>query len=196
MPTGYTDTIEKGISFRDFTLQCARAFGACVEMRDEPMSAEIPDEFKPGDYNSTARAVAKEKLVRLKAMTPLECEGAALCEFESQTESNSEYVAQKAALRKKYEAMLEDVEGWIPPTADHEGLKKFMVDQIEDSIDGDCGYIPSAPVQKTGPEWLAGEMQGVQRDIEYHENQQLAENKRAADRSTWVQELRASLPEG
>ena len=37
MPTGYTADIYEGndVSFRDFALKCARAFGACIEQRDD-----------------------------------------------------------------------------------------------------------------------------------------------------------------
>ena len=34
MPTGYTYKIGEGASFKEFVMACARAFGACVEMRD------------------------------------------------------------------------------------------------------------------------------------------------------------------
>jgi len=44
MPTGYTAEIyegEKEVTFEKFALTCARAFGACITIRDEPMSASI-----------------------------------------------------------------------------------------------------------------------------------------------------------
>lgn len=49
MPTGYTYPVaeEKVDTLAEFALQCARAFGACVTMRDEPSNKPIPEEFKP-----------------------------------------------------------------------------------------------------------------------------------------------------
>ena len=39
MPTGYTaELIEKGMEFNDFVLTCARAFGACIELRDRKLA--------------------------------------------------------------------------------------------------------------------------------------------------------------
>lgn len=38
MPTGYTADIKDGITFRDFALRCARAFGATIMQRDEDIS--------------------------------------------------------------------------------------------------------------------------------------------------------------
>ena len=44
MPTGYTSGVATGEikDFKTYALQCARAFGACIMLRDEPMSDEIP----------------------------------------------------------------------------------------------------------------------------------------------------------
>ena len=38
MPTGYTLDLYNGkdITFEEFVLKCARAFGALIDMRDEP----------------------------------------------------------------------------------------------------------------------------------------------------------------
>ena len=59
MPTGYTSKIADGIGFKDFALSCARAFGACIEMRDDPSDKPIPNEFKPNDYHKKRMAAAK-----------------------------------------------------------------------------------------------------------------------------------------
>ena len=54
MPTGYTAVIQDNldISMKDFALVCARAFGACVMMRDEPFDTPIPEEFVPDTYHT------------------------------------------------------------------------------------------------------------------------------------------------
>jgi hypothetical protein len=43
MPTGYTAMIEEreDVTFREFALTCARAFGACIMQRDNSL-AEPP----------------------------------------------------------------------------------------------------------------------------------------------------------
>ncbi len=53
MPTGYTQAIvdNPNLSFKSFVLQCSRAFGALVTMRDDDNNAPIPDEIKPDDYH-------------------------------------------------------------------------------------------------------------------------------------------------
>lgn len=47
MPTGYTYPVCEGkiTEFPDFALSCARAFGALISMREEPMDAPLPDEI-------------------------------------------------------------------------------------------------------------------------------------------------------
>ena len=34
--------------------------------------------------------------------------------------------------------ILKDVQKWHPPTTEHKGIKDFMIDQIEKTIDSDC----------------------------------------------------------
>jgi hypothetical protein len=46
MPTGYTAAIGEGIEFDKFVMQCARAMGACVMMRDEPIGPKLREDMK------------------------------------------------------------------------------------------------------------------------------------------------------
>lgn len=55
MPTGYTAPIyegEKDFTFWKFAMRCARSFGACAGLRDEPldMVIDLDKHFKPSDY--------------------------------------------------------------------------------------------------------------------------------------------------
>lgn len=70
MPTGYTADLYDGkdVSFEGFALNCARAFGALVSLRDEP-DAEIPDEFKVDEYYVKKFEEAKEELEKAESMT-------------------------------------------------------------------------------------------------------------------------------
>ena len=38
--TGYTSKIAQDITFKDFVMSCARAFGALVTLRDKPSRGE------------------------------------------------------------------------------------------------------------------------------------------------------------
>ncbi len=75
MPTGYTAILmEKGQTFQEFIMGCARAFGALIEMRDSPNDAPIPDKFEPSDYHAKRIIELREKLAKFKLMTDAEKE--------------------------------------------------------------------------------------------------------------------------
>lgn len=48
MPTGYTADVQSGkvTDFAEYAMNCARAFGALVLMRDDPSDADIPERFE------------------------------------------------------------------------------------------------------------------------------------------------------
>lgn len=83
MPTGYTYAIKEGISFRDFVLKCARAFEACVSMRDDPMDKEIP-EFVASDYYQKELDKSFARLNEIVKMSDADCGIAATQEYEKQ----------------------------------------------------------------------------------------------------------------
>lgn len=198
MPTGYTAGVQDGTinKFPDFAMACARAFGALVMMRDDPMDAKVPDKFEPSDYHVKAKANAEARMVQLVAMTEDECRDAALVDFK-EAEAHLADDKDKALLHKgRYLKMLAEARRWTPPTPDHEGLKKFMVDQLQQSVDHDCdtSFHP-VPVLKPGREWHVDAVASTQRDIQYHTEQMIEEEKRARTRTEWVKSLRLSLPE-
>lgn len=196
MPTGYTSDVQNGkvTEFRDFAMCCARAFGALIHMRDDPMSAEIPDTIKPStDYNEKALADAKERLAKLRAMTDRQAESAAKKAHAKSLAAHESYEAEKRLHRERYETMLLKVAQWTPPSSDHRGLKKFMQEQLSESIKFDCHSAGKPPTPQTGEAWIAGEIERAERDIEYHTKQLAEEVARAASRNEWVRALRQSL---
>ena len=46
-------------------MDCARAFGACIMMRDESVDAPIPEEFKPSTYHIEELEKAKSDLKKV-----------------------------------------------------------------------------------------------------------------------------------
>lgn len=196
MPTGYTAAVQDGsiTELPEFAMQCARAFGALVTMRDEPSDAQIPDEFKPSDYHQKALDAAKAELATLNAMTPIECDIAAEVSFSEQYASSEKRQAKRLEQRARYTDMRTKAEAWAPPTPDHAQLREFMLDQLDSSIKLDCGdYEEARPVLQTGSEWHFMRTAQVLRDIEYHDKEHASEVTRAKTRTNWVRALRASL---
>lgn len=192
MPTGYTAPIKDGIEFNEFVWNCARAFGALAEMRDDPMDAPIP-EFKPSDYHEKAFKEAESNLARFKKMTVAEADKAALKEHEKSYETFERMNRESADLEDKYRSMLAKVFEWTPPSKNHEGMKKFMAEQIQQSIEYDC-RVHEMPEAMRGKEWLKLKIEKAKRDIEYHTKEHAEEVKRANDRNKWVKALASSVP--
>lgn len=194
MPTGYTAmlTEEKEIEFSEFAMGCARAFGALIAMRDEPMSAEIPEEFEASDYNQKKWAEAAERLETFKTLTSADYEEQAKKKYEARVENYHKRLAENERIKTRYANMLEKVREWEVPTSEHEGLKSFMIKQIQDSIKWDI-CVPEEPKMMTGAMWAEEEMTDILRDLKYHREQHEEEVKRTEARNLWVKQLRNSL---
>ena len=196
MPTGYTSDIADGITFEKFALDCARAFGACIMLRDESGGGEkIPERFEPSDYHLKALEKARASLGEAQAMTDEACESAADQEYRDGEASRANNKAKMIGLREKYEAMLARVEAWEPPSADHVGMKEFMLKQITDSIKWDCGYdhYDKPTLRLTGVDWRDKQALKILHDIEYHKKEYAEEVDRTNQRNEWVRLLRESL---
>jgi hypothetical protein len=196
MPTGYTADIAKGITFDQYLLGCARAFGALVTMRDSPADAAIPDAFKPSPYNAQQLEKAQSLLAALEVMPTEDAEQAAASAYDEQETRRFVRLGEIKDLRAKYEAMLAAAKAWKPPTPEHQGLADFMQEQINRSIEFDCGtsYHETPTTRLTGEQWLADAKASALRDIEYHTKHHADEVRRCADRTAWVKALRDSLP--
>lgn len=131
MPTGYTAKLmDEGQDFRAFVLTCARAMGACIMQRDDPMS-DPPKKETASDYHTKRLAEAKATLATLKAMTSEQraAHGAGL--RDAATKSAREYLATAVAQNERLDAMAAQVSAWTPPTDEHKGLRDFMLEQIK-----------------------------------------------------------------
>jgi hypothetical protein len=195
MPTGYTAAaIDRRMSFKDFALRCARAFGACVELRDDSLDTPLPDEFKPSAYHIEAKASAEKELARLVAMKPTEA-AAYGAKVKAESIANYErWEAKNKAENVYLKALRADVESWKPPTSEHEGMKKFMLEQIDVSMNGD--YYTEALVEakaKDADAYFRDALEAARESVEYHAKEDAKERERASGRTDWIKQLRESL---
>lgn len=193
MATGYTADVCSGkqTEFADFAMTCARAFGALITMRDDPMDADVPEEFEPGTYNAKRLEEATTAASELRSMTAERAEKAASEAYETAIARHLEYEAEENASDARVEAMMERVSAWTPPTAEHVEMKKFMLEQLRISKRG--SYRSAPPQKLSGPDWLDAERLKVECDIAYHAAEHAKEVERAKGRTEWVRALRASL---
>lgn len=196
MPTGYTHAIVDGQSFNDFVLGCARAFGACIDLRDSDLSEPIPDKFKESPYHKDAYGKAVSKLEEFNRMDAEAVERLMESEYQEEVAQREKSIKKANDQIERYEAMLEKVKQWVPPTEDHQGLKNFMIEQIESSIKFDDmrDYYKKHPVIKLSVEqWKYENIIKLKRDIEYHMKEWKEETKRTFGRNEWIDQLRKSL---
>jgi hypothetical protein len=176
MPTGYTAPVVDGkiIEFSDFALSCARAFGALISMRDEPMNAPIPDELTPNVKHYDERIEADlKRMGDVQAMTRAQADEAAAKEHSDALASRALYLAEQEAGAARLNAMMAKVRAWEPPTSDHAPMKLFMLEQLRISLPSD--YAPAIPEILDGRAWRQKEIDrlsaSVVRDRKYRDEE-------------------------
>lgn len=194
MPTGYTAFIEDGTitTGKDFLMLCARNFGATIEMRDEPLSAPIPKEFKPDNVYEKWLEEDLKELAELRGATEKEIQKAIDEHHEKAVKENRERQERQRELKHKYMDILEAVKAWKPPTEEHIGLKKFAVEQIEMCIPDTSEKIYSEE-KPSVTEWLEINLANCLQSIARHKKMAKEEAERCDKRNKWLKELRESL---
>ena len=159
MPTGYTAPIYHGedITFEQFANSCLRNFGIGLRWRNESDISryEVPDKIEPDDYYKKQYEIAKAKYDEFIANPPSrEQVEKDYIEYVNEIEAeNKGLVKFNNILRARYMSMLEKVENWAIPSEEYRDIKKFMRNQLLDSIDADCDIPLRKPCQKE--EWIS-----------------------------------------
>lgn len=194
VPSGYTCGVQDGsvTEFRAFALLCARAFGATIMQRDDPMH-EPPKLQEVDAYYVEAVERAREGVRRVTCQTEEEARA------EKATADASELARYEDSVRKievekiRYLAMLEQARAWKPPTEEHEGLKDFMVKQLTESMQFDCGYIPTRPVPHSFEVWRKEQAVAAHKSLKYAIESLEQQQALVAGRNAWITELYGSL---
>lgn len=192
MPTGYTADVANGkvADFATFALRCARAFGATIMQRDDPMD-EPPKHREPSDFYAKSLAGAEARLVELAAMTLGDAEAAAKEAYDKAVAQCAEWNANIDAENARYDAMREQVRAWEPPTAEHEGLKSFMLEQLATSRT-DYRHEVTTPKQD-GRSWLDAEITTTRERIGRYAKEVAEERARCALANSWIDALYESV---
>lgn len=196
MPTGYTVTLmEKGQTFEEFVMGCARAFGALIDMRGSPSDAPIPDKFEPSDYNAKRLIESRERLAMFKAMTDAEKASFGQAEKAADIQRIEQWLEEDKTANARIETMVAQVLAWNPPTKDHQGLKDFMLQQLSISKNG-LDYIQTSltkATEKPATAYYVAAVSEAAGNIKYYTEENAKEIERANGRTEWVQQLRASI---
>ncbi len=191
MPTGYTAQIKADTTLNEWAWECARAFGALVMLRDDS-DAKIPKAFEPNDYHSKSLLAAKESLRDAERMSLSEAGRAAGDDFDKETRQYRASQLEKRVRLGELNRMKSMVESWEPPTPEHHGMKKFMLEQIETDASSER-YESSAPVLLDPQAWIDESIASAKHDIEYHAKAYDEEVARIAGRNAWLEALRKSI---
>lgn len=195
MPSGYTARLYDGEqTFEEFIIGCAHAFS--VDMRDMSIGSPIPPPVVDDGY----RRRLDEALARRAEIREYDSDRWT----EERDRAHREYVestnrrrAQYAQRRARYQAMLERVAAWDPPTEDHIGLRDFMREQLTSSLRFDAPEV-AAPVESPD-EWMTvrehaqATIESADREVLRATEDLRKAEERAAANAGWVQALYDSL---
>lgn len=198
MPTGYTCRIvnsKKPITLRQYALLCARAFGACVEMREDSLDVPIPEEgFKVSSYHQDEKIKAKRRLSKLLKMTPKQIAVFNAREKAKRIKSYSLMIRGGEEENRRFGDMRAQVVQWAAPEALVD-LKKFMLEQIDTSINFPSQYAQNALAEaKTKTDYYTDAIEQAKNDIQYHEEHYQKDVEQNNARNQWLKALRDSLP--
>lgn len=198
MPTGYTSYIENGeiTKGKDFLLKCARAFGACIDMKEESLNIDIPVKFEPHTYHKEQLEKAYNDLEKYKAMTIEEAQKIVDAEYEKNQKYYAEAVIKNREVNDRYIIIRDEIEKWTIPTPEHNNLKKFALEQIDMSMDYNMEDYYQKELdkpKKTAEEYISAMIECAADSIKYHLKNWNEEVKRTDERNKWINDLRESL---
>ena len=197
MANGYTWGVRDGTvtSFREFAIQCARAFGANILMRDMSAGAPVPT-YEPSTYHKEALERAKADLYDAEWMTIEEIGLMLEAKREEKAQRRIEVAKEAAATKERYEAMLVKVRAWTPPTPDHMEMKTWMLKQIQESIEFESDPLSNdfynVP-EKTAAEYRAKLVASAKWDVDYHKKGWDEEQENTRKCNEWNKALFESL---
>lgn len=202
MATGYTAGVADGTitTFREYALQCARAFGACVTLRDDPLNAEIA-ESQPSDYHEKALAEAEVELAAFVAMDESDLRQMHDREYEENVASATRTFEEKELTLQRYKSMLAAAKAFRPPSPEHEEYAKFLVSQLQESIRWDCdasywndlSHWENLKTRVPLETWVSEKLARLRWTVDYHRKHHREELERTAARNNWVAQLKEAL---
>ena len=202
MPTGYTSYIKDGeiTSGKDFLKLCTRAFGVAVDLKDESLDVPTPNHFEPHPYYEKAYKDSLVSREKAYSMTFEEAKEDMISKFKNNKASEEKILEEYKDEDEKYLKVREEVEKWIPPTPEHENLKKFCLEQIDMSLNTDLYEWYEKDINKE----LDTSDDTVRKYIDYLKDQKnmqvnrayekyQAELKRVEEKNLWMKQFLDSL---
>ena len=210
MPTGYTSFIENGKvrTAKQFLHLCLRAFGVCINMRDDGL--EVKDDYTKDllkgfqediDYHKKHLKSAEKKLSEIKSISEEE-----LCEryIKETKERIKDLQRGKTDEFNKYGDYLrirESINNW-DCNPEFQGVKDFALEQIRISIPNgsyyeeklaEIGEPTKEGFQKKKEEYLQKLIKDAQWDVDYHKEELEKVIKRRDENLKFYNEFKEEL---
>lgn len=210
MPTGYTQGILDGTTkdFKSYATKCLRAFGAAIHMRDEDLSAEYRPE-QPSEYHEKQILKWTEDLEAAQRRDPRMFYYEHVEDLKKDIIDNRKKIEERKSQRARLDQMLREAQGWTPPTDEHQNFKRFMIQQLEETIkwDGDWEFYEEELLKseqnlrlaetqdlETYAETLKEErIRRIQEQIKYHREHYEEDVNRCESRNRWASQLIESV---
>lgn len=208
MPTGYTYFIENGdiSTGAEFLKKCIRNFGCCIDQRDDPLTVPLKTDIHTNSYYKNCYEDAVNRRENFSIRTYDEIRDDIINAKQKELLSKKSYLSHQELLRDRYLKVRNEVEAWIPPTPDHEGIKQFALDQIDmciptekdinelreqvHDLDKNCN---SEIVESDIEKYIIEETKYLERDIEYYKRKMIEDEERAAKRTKFIKDFLSSL---
>ena len=102
-----------------------------IEEKDEPLSTPTPSSFEPNPSYKEDYDIALKELEEAKKMTFDEVKIQMRANYKQRISEYKTYAERAIATNEKYTKVKKEVEEWVPPTEEHQGLKTFALKQID-----------------------------------------------------------------
>ena len=203
MPTGYTKYIEDGdiTTGKEFLKLCTRAFGVAIDQKDDPLSVPTKTKFKPSQYYIDVYNKACEGLRDAKSISFNEAKLRLKSKHHKKIEDCKKCAEKYSDLRNKYLKVRQEVEAWTPPTSEHNGLKKFALEQIDmciPSVESINEFInkskePLDLSDEAITKFIENNIAQYKDSVEYYKKSMNAEYERTQEKQDWMDKFLASL---
>lgn len=180
MPTGLTANIYEGKdnSFRGFALKCLAQLGAgwkATQYGEKELPLDKAPVIEPDTkYHRNELKKAEEGVKRWKKAKekPESVRKDYEAFYAKREEENAESEKDNSELRARYQSMLDRVNAWQAPESCI-GLKELMTEQLNKSIEFDCGstrhcYDVEDFKRPTLEEWIQLNLESDEHSVSYH----------------------------
>lgn len=202
MPTGYTAYIQDGkvATGKEFLKLCTRAFGIAVDLKDKPLSVPTPEYFKPDPYYENKYKESLKSKDKVYHMSFEEAKEDMISKFKNNKESAEKCLKRYKSEDEKYLKVRAEVEKWIPPTPEHENLKKFCLEQIDISLNTNLYKWCEEDINKkldisdkAVNDYIEDLKKSEDEKVKRNYNHWQAEIKRTNERNQWMEQFLNSL---